>query len=168
MPFSIFDASIPAFICAMHNLAACLRKAEADALSRKIDPAVLIAARLSPDMHPLSRQVQIASDIVKNGAARLAGVEAPSFPDTETTFEELQARIAKTVAFLETTTDAQLQGSEDRTITLKFPGREMEFSGATYLAGFVLPNLYFHMTIAYAILRHNGVPLGKADFIGAA
>ena len=166
MAFSIFDASIPVFIRAMHNLAAYLGKAEADALSRNIDPAVLIAARLSPDMHPLSRQVQTASDIIKNGGARLAGVEAPSFPDTETTFAELQARIARTIAFLQTIAAAQLQGSEDRAITLKFPGREMAFTGATYLTGFVLPNLYFHMTTAYAILRHNGVPLGKADFMG--
>ena len=94
-------------------------------------------------------------------------MEAPNFPDTETTFEELQARIEKTVAFLENITAAQLIGSEDRTITLKFPGREMEFSGAAYLTSFVLPNLYFHMTTAYAILRHNGVPIGKADFMGA-
>ena len=167
MPFSFYDASIPVFIRGLHNLAGYLRKAQADAVARKIDPAVLIAARLAPDMHPLSRQVQIASDMVKNGAARLAGMDAPSFPDTETTFEELQARIEKTVAFLKTVTEAQLQGAEDRTISLKFPGREMEFTGSVYLTGFVLPNLYFHMTAAYTILRHNGVPLGKMDFMGA-
>ena len=167
MAFSFYDASIPVFIRGMHNLAGFVGKAHADAQSRKIDPAVLIAARLAPDMHPLSRQVQIASDMVKNGAARLAGVEAPSFPDTETTFEELQARIDKTVSFLKTIAVTQLQGSEDRTISLKFPGRDMEFTGSAYLTGFVLPNLYFHMTAAYAILRHNGVPLGKMDFMGA-
>ncbi len=167
MPFTIYDASIPIFIRGMRNLASYLGKAQADVLSRRIDPAVIIDARLAPDMHKLSRQVQIASDTVKNAAARLAGQEAPSFPDTETTFDELQARIEKTVAFLTTVTAEHVQGSEDRTITVKFPGREVTFTGASYLTGFVLPNLYFHMTAAYAILRHNGVPLGKADFMGA-
>jgi len=118
-------------------------------------------------MHNLCRQVQIASDMVKNGAARLAGIAPPSFPDTETTFEELQARIAKTVAFLETITTSQLEGSEARTIELKFPGREIKFSGADYVSYFVLPNFYFHLTTAYDILRHNGVSIGKMDFMGA-
>ncbi len=168
MPFSMYTASIPVFIRGMHNLGSLLKKAEADAVSRKLDLAVLVAARLAPDMHPLSRQVQIASDTVKNAAGRLSGTDAPSFPDTETTFEELQARIGKTVAFLETIDAAKLEGSDTREIVLKFPGREMQFSGADYLTGFVLPNLYFHLTTAYAILRHNGVPLGKMDYMGAA
>jgi hypothetical protein len=166
MPFTLYTASIPVFVRGMRNLASFLQKAQQDAVSRKFDPAILVEARLAPDMHKLSRQIQIASDMVKNGAARLAGVEAPSFPDTETNFDELQARIAKTIAYLETITEAQLDGAAERTITLKFPGREMTFSGADYLSGFVLPNLYFHMTTAYNILRHNGAPLGKADFIG--
>ena len=166
--FSMYQASIPVFTHAFRALAGVLEKGRADAESRKIDLAVLIGARLAPDMHPLSRQVQIASDVAKNAGARLAGIEAPSFPDTETSFGELQERIAKTIAFLDTVRPAQLEGSEDRQITLKFPGREMIFDGAAYLTGFVLPNLYFHTTTAYAILRHNGVALNKSDFMGVA
>ena len=166
MPFSIYQASIPVFTHAMRALSGVLAKGLADAEARHIDPAVLIDARLAPDMHKLSRQIQIASDMVKNGAARLAGVEPPSFPDTEATFEELQTRITKTIDFLATITPEQLEGSEDRQISLKMPSREWNFDGATYLIGFVLPNLYFHATAAYAILRHNGVPLGKGDFMG--
>jgi hypothetical protein len=151
----------------MRNLAAVLEKGAADAQARGYAPDVLIEARLAPDMHKLSRQVQIASDMVKNGAARLAGIDAPSFPDNETSFTELQARIARTVAFLETVDEPALQGAEAREIVLKFPGREMHFSGAEYLTGFVLPNLFFHVTTAYNILRHNGVSLGKRDYMGA-
>ena len=166
MSFTMYNASIPVFIHAMRAMSGVLAKGLADAQTRKIEPAVLIDARLAPDMHKLSRQVQIASDMVKNGAARLAGMDAPSFPDTETTFDELQARITKTTDFLQTIKPEQLEGSDARQITLKFPGREMTFDGATYLTQFVLPNLYFHATAAYAILRHNGVPLGKSDFMG--
>jgi hypothetical protein len=151
----------------MHNLAALLEKGVADASARGYAPEVLIEARLAPDMHKLSRQVQIASDMVKNGAARLAGISAPSFPDTETSFPELQARIAKTVTFLETIDEAALKGADTREIVLKFPGMEMQFSGAGYLTGFVLPNLFFHVTTAYNILRHNGVAIGKRDYMGA-
>ena len=129
-------------------------------------PEILVDARLAPDMHKLSRQVQIASDMVKNGAARLAGLEPPAMPDTETTFEELQERISKTISYLESVTEAQLEGCESRQITLKFPGQEITFSGAEYLTGFVLPNLYFHVATAYNILRHNGVQIGKRDFMG--
>ena len=168
MPVSMHQISIPVFIRGMRALGGYLEKGRADAEARKFAPDVLLQARLAPDMHPLLRQVQIASDMVKNGASRLAGLEPPSFPDTETSFDELQARIAKTIAFLEGITEAQLDGSETRQITLKFPGQEMQFSGADYLAGFVLPNLYFHMTIAYSILRHNGVQIGKRDFMGMA
>jgi hypothetical protein len=167
MPLTLFQTSIPIFTKYMHNLAALLEKGEADAKTRNYPPEVLIQARLAPDMHNLSRQVQIASDMVKNGAARLAGLEPPSFPDTETTFEDLQARIAKTIAFLETITETQLEGAETREIVLKFPGRQMNFSGAGYLLNFVLPNLFFHVTTAYNILRHNGVIIGKRDFMGA-
>ena len=166
MPVSMYQISIPIFIRGFRALGGVLEKGRADAEARKFAPEVLVDARLAPDMHKLSRQVQIASDMVKNGAARLAGMEPPSYPDTESNFEELQARVAKTIAFLEGITEAQLEGSETRQITLKFPGQEMTFSGADYLTGFVLPNLYFHMTTAYNILRHNGVQLGKRDFMG--
>jgi hypothetical protein len=167
MPLTLFQTSIPIFTRYLQNLSALLEKAEADAKARNYPPEVLIEARLAPDMHKLSRQVQIASDMVKNGAARLAGLEPPSFPDTETTFEDLQTRIAKTIAFLETITETQLEGAETREIVLKFPGRQMNFSGAEYLLHFVLPNLFFHVTTAYNILRHNGVVIGKRDFMGA-
>jgi YD repeat-containing protein len=167
MAFSIYQASIPVFIHGLRNLSSFLGKAHADAQTRKIDFSVLANARLAPDMFPLSRQIQIASDMVKNGAGRLAGIELPSFPDTETTYDELQARIEKTIAFLGTIKESQLEGAESRDILLKFPGREISFSGADYLSLFVLPNFYFHLTAAYAILRHNGVQIGKMDFMGA-
>ncbi len=167
MSFSMYQASIPVFIRALRNLAAVLEKGRADADARKFAPEILVESRLAPDMHKLSRQVQIASDTAKNAGARLAGMEPPSHPDTESNFPELQARIDKTVAFLEGITEAQLEGSESRTINLKFPGREITFTGAEYLTTFVLPNLYFHTTTAYDILRHNGVQIGKRDFMGA-
>ena len=167
MTFSIHQASIPVLTRGLKNLSAYLEKGRANAEERKIDPAVLVSARLAPDMHPLSRQVQIASDTAKNAAARLAGIDAPSMPDTETSFGELHARIEKTVAFLAGIGESQLDGSETRQIVLKFPGREMQFTGADYLTHFALPNFYFHLTTAYAILRHNGVPVGKMDFMGA-
>ena len=168
MPFSMYSASIPVFIRGLKNLATCLEKARADADERKFAPEILVEARLAPDMHKLSRQVQIASDTVKNAAARLAGLEVPSFPDTESSFDELQERISKTIAFVATVTQAQLDDSEARDITLKFPGREMHFSGADYLTIFVLPNFYFHLTATYAILRNQGVKLGKADYMGGS
>ena len=166
MAFNMYLASVPVFIRALRNLSGVLAKAHADSQARKIDFAVLINSRLAPDMHPLSRQIQIATDMVKNGAARLAAVEAPSFPDTETTYEDLQARLQKAIDFLDGLKDSQFDGCDTREIVLKFPGREMSFSGADYLTGFVLPNLYFHTTMAYAILRHNGAPIGKMDFMG--
>ena len=168
MPVPMHQLSIPAFLRGLRALGLYLEKGRADAQARKFAPDVLLHARLAPDMHPLLRQVQIATDMVKNGAARLAGLEPPSFPDTETNFDELQARVAKTIAFLESITEAQLDGSETRQITLRFPGQEMHFSGADYLTGFVLPNFYFHMTTAYNILRHNGTQIGKRDFMGMA
>ncbi len=166
MAFNMYHASIPVFVRVLRALSGVLAKGHANAESRKFDFAVLANARLAPDMHPLSRQIQIASDMVKNGAARLSGTEAPSYPDTETTYEELQARIAKTVDYLESFKEAQFEDSDTREIVLKFPNREMKFSGADYLTGFVLPNLYFHTTVAFSILRHNGVPIGKMDFMG--
>ena len=166
MAYSMYQASIPVFIRGLQNLAKYLEKGRADAEARKFDPAVLIEQRLAPDMHKLSRQIQIASDTSKNAGARLAGLETPSFPDTETDFAQLQERIAKTVKYLEGISAGQLEGSETREIVLKFPGREMRFTGADYLTMFALPNFYFHLTTAYAILRHNGVSIGKSDFMG--
>ncbi len=167
MSLSMYQASVPTFIRGLNNLSAILAKASAYATeASKIDPATLVNARLYPNMFPLSRQVQIASDVVKGGAARLAGVEIPSFPDTETTFDELQARIKKTITFLETIKPAQVDGTEDKNIVLKVGGNEMTFTGQAYLLTFVIPNLYFHVTTAYAILRHNGLDIGKGDFLG--
>ena len=166
MTLSMYQASIPVFVRALGNLSAILDKAAAQAEARKIDPPVFINARLAPDMFPLSRQVQSASDSAKGCAARLAGVEVPRYEDIETTFPELRARIAKTVAFMQGVKPAQIDGSEDRTITLKLRGREVNYSGRDYLLNFVLPNFFFHATTAYAILRHNGLEIGKTDYLG--
>ena len=166
MSLSMYQISVPVFVRMLGNLAEILKKAEAHAEAKKIDPSVLINARLAPDMHPLSRQIQIATDGAKGGAARLAGVEIPSFPDTETTFAELQARLDKTVAFLKGLSAEQIDGSEDRTITLKLGGSDVDFPGQVFLMNFVLPNLYFHITATYLILRHNGVEVGKMDYLG--
>jgi uncharacterized protein len=168
MTISMYQASVPVMVRMLGNLSAILTKAEADAEARKIDPSVFLEARLAPDMLPLTRQIQIASDAAKGGAARLAGIDVPSFPDTETSFSELQARIKQTVDFMESLTPAQIDGSEVKTITLKFPGREVSFPGQVFLLSFTLPNFFFHVTTAYAILRHNGVTVGKMDFLGAA
>ena len=168
MSITMYQMSVPVIVHGLRSLGAFLEKGRADAVARGFEPAVLIEGRLAPDMHKLTKQVQIASDIVKNGVARLAGIAPPAFPDTETTFEELQTRVANTIAFVDGVTAAQMEGCETRTIELKFPGREMTFTGVNYLTGFVLPNLYFHMTTAYNILRHNGVKLGKADFMGVS
>ncbi len=167
MSLSMYQASIPGFIRSLQNLSAILTKAAAYAEAKKIDPSVLINARLAPDMFPLSRQIQIATDGVKGCAARLAGVDVPSYADTETTFPELQARIAKTVAFLQGFKPEQIDGSEKRAIALKVGGVDMTFEGQPYLLSFVIPNLYFHTTIAYAILRHNGLDVGKKDYLGS-
>ena len=166
MSLTLYQASIPHFIRMLGNLSAILNKAAAHAAAKKIDPAIFVNARLAPDMFPLSRQVQIATDMVKGCAARLAGIEVPSYEDNETTFAELQARIAKTVAFLQSISASQIDGSEDRKITLKFGSKELSFLGQAYLLDFVLPNFHFHLTTAYAILRHNGVEIGKKDYTG--
>ena len=167
MALSMYAASVPVFALALKNLSVLLLKAEAYATAKKIDPSVLISARLYPDMFPLSRQVQIACDVVKGGSARLAGVDAPSFPDTETTFPELQARIQKTIDFMHSLGPDQIYGSETKAVTFRFGPTEMNFEGQAYLLTFVFPNLYFHISIAYAILRHNGLDIGKADYLGA-
>ncbi len=164
---SLYHHTLPATIRALNNLSAILDKGAAFAVEKKIDPSILINARLAPDMFALARQVQIACDIAKGGGARLAGIENPSFTDDEATFDELKARIAKTIAFLKTLTPAQIDGKEAAEIHLKVGGQEMNFTGLQYAQGFVLPNVYFHSTIAYSILRHNGVDVGKKDFLGS-
>ena len=166
MPLSMYETSITVLIHGLGALSAILQRAATHAEAKKIDPAVFVAARLAPDMFPLSRQVQIACDTAKGCAARLADIEIPSYADTEATIPELEARIAKTVAFLRSVDAARLEGSEERVVILKLRGQETRFSGRTYLLGFVLPNFYFHVTAAYAILRHNGVDLGKMDYLG--
>jgi hypothetical protein len=166
MSITMYTASTPRLANTLKNLSAILTKAEAHAQARKIDPAVLLAARLFPDMLPLTKQVQIACDMAKGAVARLGGVEVPKHEDTETSFAELQLRIAKVVAFIESVPQSQIEGSEDRKITLPFRGQDTVFTGLQYLLGFVLPNFYFHVTTTYDILRHNGVELGKRDFIG--
>ena len=166
MPLSMHQAAVPAFLQTLNALSAILAKAEAFATERKIDPAVLLAWRLAPDMFTLTRQVQIATDHAKGGCARLAGIEVPKWPDDEQTFAELRARIARTIAYVEGFKPADLDGSEDRAITLTAGPRELRFKGQQYLVSFALPNLYFHATTAYAILRHCGLPIGKRDFLG--
>jgi hypothetical protein len=166
MPFTIYQSSIPVFIRGLRNLSAFLDKGLADAEAGGMDPVELADARLAPDMHNLCKQVQIACDMAKLGGARLARVDAPSFPDTETTFAQLRERIGNTIAFLATLSPTQIDGAEDRIIDLKFPGREVQFPGADYLNTFVLPNFYFHIAAAFAILRHNGVGIGKRDYLG--
>lgn len=163
---SMYQASAPRFTQALNSLAVILNKAEAHAKAKKIDPNVLLQARLFPDMLPLTRQVQIATDNAKGAVARLAGIEVPRYEDTEQSFEDLQARIAKTLAFVASVSAAQVDGSEDKDIVLKLGPREVQFKGLQYLCGFALPNFYFHATTAYAILRHNGVDLTKSDYIG--
>jgi len=166
MSITMYQASIPVFIRMLDNLSSILGKVAAHAEARKIDQTVFINARLAADMYPLSKQVQIATDMVKGCAARLAGIDVPSYEDNETTFAELQARIAKTSAFLQSVSPEQIDGSEEKAISLRTPSRELSLLGQPYLLNFVLPNFYFHITTTYAILRHNGVDLGKIDFIG--
>ena len=162
---SMYDATIPPLRLTLSNLAHILKKGEAHAETKGIEPAVFFNARLFPDMFPLSRQVQIATDMSKGAAARLAGIEIPKYEDDETTFADLQARIAKTLAFIDSVTPAQFEGAEKRNIELMVRKHKMEFSGQDYLLKWVMPNVYFHVTTAYDILRHNGVELGKPDFL---
>jgi hypothetical protein len=168
MAISMYQASAPRFAHALKSLSAILGKAQAHCEARKIDPLVLTSSRLYPDMFALARQVQIACDSAKGAVARLAGVEIPKHEDTEKTFEELQMRIIKTLDFIATVKPAQVDGSEEKEIVLKLQGKDVPFKGVPYLLGFAWPNFYFHVTTAYAILRHNGVELGKRDFIGGS
>ncbi len=168
MNLSIYDVSVPTFTRALTALGAVLDKGRSHAESEKIDPSVLLNMRLYPDMLPLSKQVQIATDNAKGGAARLAQIEPPKFEDNETTFPQLRERLDKTVAFLKGLQARQFDGAAERPVTLKFPQRTLEFkSGLEYLQTFAVPNVYFHCTTAYDILRHAGVKIGKVDFLGA-
>jgi hypothetical protein len=166
MAYSIYDASIPVMTRSLTNLSNILDKAVAQANSEGRSLNDLLEAKLAPDMRPFPFQVQSASDAAKGCAARLAGIEAPSMPDTETTFPELKARIEKTIAFLNTIKPEQVAGAEDREIVLKFPNGEFRFTGRDFLLGFSLPNFFFHVTTAYALLRHKGITIGKMDFLG--
>jgi uncharacterized protein len=162
----MYALSAPVFVRMLRNLEAVLDKGAAYAAARKIDPAVLVNARLFPDMFPLSAQVRIAGDFAKGAVARLTGNEPPKYEDNEASFDDLKARIAKTVAYVESFRPEQFADAATRTVTMKMRGEDKSFDGRTYLANIVLPNFYFHLTTAYDILRHNGVELGKRDFIG--
>ena len=166
MNISMYQASAPRFTNSLKNLSTIIDKAQAHCDAKKLDPAALVSYRLFPDMFPLARQVQSACDAAKAAVARLAGVEIPKHEDTEKTFAELKERIAKTIAFIQTIKPAQLDGSEDKQVTIKRASGDVTWTGMQYLLGQALPNFYFHVTTAYNILRHNGVELGKRDYIG--
>ncbi|HEY4339485.1 MAG TPA: DUF1993 domain-containing protein [Steroidobacteraceae bacterium] len=167
MSVSLYDVSVPIFTLGLTNLSAILDKASSFADGKKVDPKAIPAARLIVDMLPLSAQIQIACDTAKGAAARLAGVEAPKHADSETTIPELKARVESTLAFIKTIKPEQLVGAETREIVLQFPQATLKFNGLNYVTNFALPNFFFHMTMAYALLRKNGVDLGKRDFLGA-
>jgi hypothetical protein len=166
MAFEIYDASVPVLISSLTALSKFLAKGAAHAEAKGFKPEALLQARLAPDMNALPSQIQTASDAAKGLGARLAGVEIPSMPDTETTFPELQARIEKTIAFLKGLDRAAFAGADTKEIVMKVGPNEWKMSGAQYLTTFALPNFFFHVTIAYALLRHNGVEIGKRDFLG--
>ena len=166
MKISVYALSVDIFTHALGNLATILEKGAAHAAAKKFDASVLVGSRLAPDMLPLSRQVQIACDIAKNSAARLAGIEPPRFEDNERTIEELRARIARTIDYLKTITPSALEGSEERDIKVPAGERPLEFKGLGYVQRWAIPNVFFHVTTAYDILRHNGVEIGKKDFLG--
>ena len=166
MAMSMYQASVPVFRRALGGLSTVLDKAAAHCEANKLEQAVVLELRLFPDMFPLVRQVQIACDTAKGAVARLAGVDIPKHEDTEQTFSDLKARIAKTLDFVESSSAQRIEGSEDKEVVLKMREREVKFNGMQYLLGHAYPNFYFHVTTAYAILRHNGVEIGKRDFIG--
>jgi hypothetical protein len=167
MTFSMYDASIPVFKQILTSLSALLDKAEAHALEKKIEPAALLQARLFPDMFAFTRQIQVAADFAKGCSARLAGVDVPKFDDTEQSFADLRERIAKTIAFIDSVPRDGVEASADRDITTSSGPNAKQFKGQVYLVHYALPHFYFHATTAYAILRHNGVEVGKKDFIGS-
>jgi len=166
MKISMHAMSVDLFVHTLSNLSAVLEKGIAHAKERKFEPAVLLASRLAPDMFPLTRQVQIAGDIAKNAVSRLAGQDPPRFEDTEATFEELHARIARTIDYLKSIPASAFEGAETRDIKIKAGDRSLEFKGLQFLQQWAIPNVLFHATTAYDILRHNGVHLGKRDFLG--
>jgi uncharacterized protein len=167
MSLSMYQASAPRFANTLKNVAALLDKAQAHCEAKKIDPLAITSFRLFPDMFPLTRQIQIATDTAKGAIARLAGVEIPKYDDTEQTIAELKQRIARTVDFLMSVPAAKVEGSAEKDITMKIAGKDTTLKGAQYLLGHAYPNFYFHCTTAYNILRHNGIELGKRDFLGA-
>jgi uncharacterized protein len=167
MAISLYDFSIPMLVRGLTNLSSVLDKAASHAAAKKFDPIVFVQARLYPDMYPLLRQVQIACDTAKGAAARLAAIDVPKHEDTEVTLDDLKQRIAKTLDFLKTVSAAQVNGVESRTIEIKFPSGAWKFTAVAYLTDFVLPNFYFHESMVYALLRKNGVEIGKGDFLGA-
>jgi hypothetical protein len=166
MSLSMHCTSIPYFVRALNNLSVILKKGAAHAREHDIDPSIFFAGRLFPDMFPLSRQVQIACDVSKGAAARISGIQAPSFEDNESSFEELLARISKTIEFLNSLPADKINGTEAKEIKFQAGPYELDFTGATYLSMWALPNIYFHVTTAYNILRHNGVALAKLDYVG--
>ena len=167
MALSLYDLSIPSLIRGLTTMSAILDKAIAHAAAKKIDSVTMAQLRLFPDMHPLSRQVQIACDTAKGAAGRLAAIEIPKHEDTESTLPELKARIAKTIDYLKTIKAEQLAGDDSRLIEIKFPNGSWKFTAKSYVADFVLPNFYFHDSMVYALLRKAGVEIGKMDFLGA-
>jgi len=167
MTISMHSALVPGIVHTLKALSAILGKAQAHCEARKVDPAALLQSRVFPDMFPLTRQAQIACDIAKGGAARLAGLEPPKFEDTETSFAELQARIQRTIDYMLSVKPEQIDGSEAREVIIQTPFGPMPFTGQSYLSGFVIPNVYFHAATAYNLLRHGGVEIGKRDFLGA-
>jgi hypothetical protein len=167
MSISMYQASVPVFVRALANLRAVLHKGEAFAIEKAFEPEVLLQSRLIADMLPLVRQVQIATDMAKNGSFRLAGIDPPKFEDDETTFAQLYARIDRAVELVQGIAADKIDGSEARVITLQMRAGELQFQGQSYLLDFVIPNLFFHSTTTYAILREAGVPIGKMDFMGA-
>ena len=167
MSLSMYQASAPRFANILKNLSAILDKAQAHCEAKKIDPLALTSFRLFPDMFPLARQVYIATDTAKGAVSRLAGIEIPKYDDVEQTIPELNARIAKTVEFMLGVPAAKIEGSADRDIAMKIAGKDSVLKGAQYLLGHAYPNFYFHCITAYNILRHNGVEVGKRDFLGA-
>jgi len=166
MSLSMYQASVPVFIRAFKNLTGVLQKGEAFAQAKKIEPAVLINDRLAPDMFTLSRQIQIATDVARRGVARLAGVEPQKFEDNEKSFADLYDRINRTIAYLESFRPQQIDGTEDKPLSIEIGDSTMNFTGKEMLLNFSIPNVFFHTTVTYAILRHNGVEIGKSDFIG--
>jgi uncharacterized protein len=162
---SLYDASIPVYLQMLGNLEAILEKAEAHARAQGLEPERLLEARLAPDMHPLSRQIQMVSDAAKGGAARLAGLTPPAMPDEETSWAQFEERLARTVEFVRSIRPEQVNGRENATVELPVPGRTLTFTGRDFLFQFSLPNFFFHVTTAYGLLRSQGVPLGKLDFL---